>query len=253
MSGQAAAMVGETNISLEEAFAHARVHGNADFLRDAARAVLIQQSALKLGLKVSDAELQAGADAFRRSKGLNSADETENWLSSNHMSVYDLERAAADVVLETKLRQALTEADIDSYFDEHRSVYDVAACEVLRLSDEAAARDSRTLLESPEGFYAARTKVIRAERDRGRSPQLQVIEGWRGAFPTELREVVFGASPGDVFGPVPTSGGWYVGMVDYLRPATLTAAVADDVSYVLFEAWLDEQQKNISYPALASR
>jgi hypothetical protein len=249
---QVAVRVGRKEIPLDAVFEHARVRGDLEFLRDAARTELLQQAATKLGVKVSADELQRGADAFRMRRGLYTAEATEEWLRSNGATILDLERVAHDEVLAAKLRHALTDADVEGYFDEHRKDFDLGACTTIVVDSEAAAAEiHRRVTEGGEGFHAVRKDVFHSERERGGSPYTHTVELWRCAFPEELRDAVFEAGAGSVIGPLQIPGAWLVALVEYTRPAVLGADVVQAIQARLFEEWLKaEEEELVDYPIL---
>ncbi|HIC35510.1 MAG TPA: peptidylprolyl isomerase, partial [Gammaproteobacteria bacterium] len=63
-----------------------------------------------MGITVSDEDLQAAADDFRRKKTLISAQETFDWLADNGLSMDEFERKLeGDIVLERIMGQVASE------------------------------------------------------------------------------------------------------------------------------------------------
>jgi len=69
--------------------------------------------ARKLGIEVTDEELQAGADSFRQAVGLQSAEDTLRWLEKNHMSDEEFELFIEQSVLINKMKSLLLMEDIN--------------------------------------------------------------------------------------------------------------------------------------------
>jgi hypothetical protein len=69
---------------------------------------LVARQATEAGLTVTDAELQAAADAFRRLHGLTSAAATTAWLSHQGRTLEDFEQSLEADLLTEKLKEYLT-------------------------------------------------------------------------------------------------------------------------------------------------
>src|SRR5262245_38517671 len=77
---------------------------------------LVQQQARQAGLSVTAEELQAAADAFRRTHALHTAAATRAWLDGQGLTVADFQAGLEERLLAAKLRQHQTAAQADEYF-----------------------------------------------------------------------------------------------------------------------------------------
>ena len=79
------------DVSLAEVVRSLQLSGKTELLAEVARDLIIQSEISKRGLTVSDGELQAAADDFRRDQKLERAVDTHNWLNDRGWSVERLE------------------------------------------------------------------------------------------------------------------------------------------------------------------
>ena len=81
--------------------------GFAPALREVVQRKVAADAAQKAGLKVTKAQLQKAADAWRLATGLNKAKDTEAWLAANGVSVDALEEYLETNLLMSKLKDKL--------------------------------------------------------------------------------------------------------------------------------------------------
>ena len=81
--------------------------GFAPALREVVQRTVTADAAKKAGIKVTSAQLQKAADAWRLANGLNKAEETEAWLAANGVSVDALEDYLETNLLMSKFKDKL--------------------------------------------------------------------------------------------------------------------------------------------------
>jgi len=98
----------EIEVAVAEVVDYLKVTGQfAPALREVIERKITAQAARDLGLKVTAAELQKTADAFRVVSDLRKASETEAWLSSAGISLEVLENYLETNILIKKYKDAL--------------------------------------------------------------------------------------------------------------------------------------------------
>src|SRR5262249_6722117 len=187
------------------------------------------------GPSVQRAELQRATNTFRRRHGLNTAADTQAWLSGRGMSVDDLQANLEHDLLAAKLRQHLTAARIEGHFTAHQAGY-----ERLRLAQLCVGRDDLANELASQVREDGRDLDAVAGEHRVR---LVRGESFRKDLATPLAEAVAADGPGQLVGPVATAQGFILVLVEERQPAALDPATRQQIENELFTAWLAERTR----------
>ncbi len=108
----------EMEISVAEVVDYLRMTGGfAPALQAVVTRKVTEEAARKAGLKVSNAELQRAADAFRVANGLHKASDTEEWLKANGVTLDVFEKFLETSLLVDKFKEGLEKkANTAKYF-----------------------------------------------------------------------------------------------------------------------------------------
>ena len=193
-----------------------------DLLRSLVDSCLIGQALEEDPVEVSPALMQDTADAFRRGKGLHSADGTRAWLAERSLSAARFAELIEDLARTRALRRRVAGGGVDDWFAAHGRELDVVTVAWAAL-DNAAALEADPL--------AAIVQAHRAGRAAG-------VGEWRAG---ELPEALAAAEPGvataaDLGGPVSA-------VVLDRRPAVLDDRTREAIERRLFADWLAERRR----------
>lgn len=205
---------------------------------------LIEQALEKDPVHLSAVEVQEAVDGFRRARGLCTAEATFRWMERHGITPEHLESLATDQAVVAKLRERVTAGRVEGYFERHRADFDTASIACLVLPDEAAAREVYAALCRGElDFYeaAARQFMTAGEREPASAGLFETLR--RREAPPELRDVLFGAAPGELLSPVPFRDGSAVIRVLSVTPARLDDRTRGAIRNLLFDAWLEERRR----------
>ncbi|WP_431913439.1 TIGR04500 family putative peptide maturation system protein [Micromonospora carbonacea] len=171
-------------------------------------------------VEVTDAELQAAADAYRRAKGLLDPASTARWLAERGLSAGDFADLVAHTVAVARLRERVVGDRLPAWFARHRSDFDTLVV--------AWAADAPPPSE-PEAALAAVAGAVRAGRAAG------VLRTVAAAAAPEVR---------DATGPVPTvvAGTPVTAVVVAREPAELDDATRPLVERAVFDEWLADRR-----------
>jgi hypothetical protein len=98
----------DIEVSVAEVVDYLRVTGQfTPALREVVERKITAEAAAKSGIKVTTAELQKAADAFRVLNDLNKARDTERWLRSTGISIEALEAYLESNILISKFKDKL--------------------------------------------------------------------------------------------------------------------------------------------------
>src|SRR5262249_40500033 len=77
-------------------------------------------------IELPDAELQRAMDGSRRAQRLYTVSQTRTWMAQQSLTHAQLEQLVSEQASIAKLRDHMTEAQIEPYFEAHRREFDVA-------------------------------------------------------------------------------------------------------------------------------
>jgi putative peptide maturation system protein len=205
---------------------------------------LIEEEVARNPIDISDDELQAAMDAFRRGHKLYKAEDTRRWMERRGVTHQEFEHVATSQAILAKLKDKIAGQRVEEYFASHGSGFDTAYVEQLGVSDQAAAgRLAARIRRGTLDFAtAARTLFVAAKQERNEVPQFFGAIQRREA-PQEIRAALFDATPGSIVGPV-FQGNHYVlfHVVDIVQ-AELNDSTRDAIKQTLFQEWLEERRQ----------
>jgi len=239
------------HLSLAEVLRSANWRGQLGFLEAAVDRVLIRQEAAEQGIEALDDELQQAADEFRAAHELHQVEAVKEWLAANHFTFAGWERLLEDEVITRKLRDALTDHQVEQYFAENKLSFDGATISRLIVSQEEVAKELRVqICEEGADFHKLARSYSTDAATRPASGYVGLVR--RQGLADELAAAVFRAKAGGVIGPLKTDQGWQLVRVHELHQATLDKATREQIKTFLFGAWLSRQRSKaqLSMPLL---
>ncbi len=243
--------VGQVTLSAESWFR--RLHrrgGLLPMLTDFAVEEFLLAQAAAAGLAVPTAELQQVANRFRLRHGLSSAEATHAWLQRQRLSGDAFEATLERDLLLEKLREHVTRDGVAGRFAERQAAYAKARLRQILVAREDLARELLIQIRDEGadfGELALRHSIDPSRLDPGR---IGVVV--RGQLPAEVGAAVFAARAGEIVGPLATSQGFCLVLVEELQPAELDAETTAVIRAELFAEWLRGQleEQAITFPLL---
>jgi putative peptide maturation system protein len=154
--------------------------------------VLIAQALADDPIELSEDDIQAAADAFRRAKGLLTAQDTHAWLAERSLTAEGFEDLVADQARIDALRRRVTDAELGAWRRAHEHEMDVVLALVVGAGSQEGARSLADELRADRGDPLA--MLIMARRD---GHPARLVESRVGDLPGGLAGLI-GAEPGQV-------------------------------------------------------
>ncbi|HUB36211.1 MAG TPA: peptidyl-prolyl cis-trans isomerase [Solirubrobacteraceae bacterium] len=177
-----------------------------------------------LGVKVSDAEVKKQFEKIKTEQ-FPKAEEFKKFLESSGQTVSDLLLRVKLNLLSTKIQQkvskkgAVTEAQIEKYYNEHKSQFGTPEKRdllVVLTKTEAEAQQAKKEIESGKSFAeVAKSKSIDPTSKSNGGEVKGVVKGQEAKA---LDEAAFSAKQGVLGGPVKTPFGYYIYEVKSISP-----------------------------------
>jgi putative peptide maturation system protein len=186
---------------------------------------------------LNDEELQEGVDGFRRARKLYDSESTLRWMQEHGMTHEQVERLVAGNLMCARLRDRVTTADVETFFETHRADFDIAHIFRIECSDaKTALRVHAELVDAPDTrFWTVVHQQFLSEK-AGYDAGFATIR--RGDAADDLTSAIFDASPGHVLGPSAVAGRHTVARLLSLTPAQLDDSTKATIKKNLFDRWL---------------
>lgn len=190
----------------------------------------IQQEAKARDAEVSDEEVRKQFDEQKKMSFPEDA-QYQEFLKTSGQTEEDLLFRVRIEALLTKVREKVvegkgevTDEDIAKYYEENKSKPPIATPESRDLSvvlteNEEDANEAKSALDSGQAFPAVAKKFSIDEGSKSQGGKLPGVV--KGQQEKPLDDAVFGASEGELTGPVKTTFGFYVFKVDTIAPAKM--------------------------------
>jgi parvulin-like peptidyl-prolyl isomerase len=200
---------------------------------------LTVKAAKKMGLRVSEEEIQERADQFRRVRGLHRAADTNKYLDAMHVSLDEFEAFIIDSLYQDKMMDRVcSDQAVDSYFKLHSPKFDTIEISHMVLDGEGKAKEMISVLsEDPDSFEEmAREHSIADTRERGGL----IGKVLRGSMRADVEAKVFNAAVGDLLGPFVSADRsvFEIFRINAKHPARLDDDTRTEVKRLLREDWL---------------
>lgn len=195
------AVVNGVEISIERALGWRAALSDTALMDETARAVGVMQYARENGLSASREEIEEQIREMRYAMDLEKAEDLRAWMTREGVTEPALRETAEIGVLQNKIRESITDADLQPAFTESQATMEYVELYSLTVEDEDLAQELRAQIEEEEdSFYnlAVEHSVDGATFRQGGFMGDVTREMVRG----EAEAAIFGASDGALVGPI---------------------------------------------------
>lgn len=204
-------------------------------------ATLVQEELDRNPITLPPEQVMHAMDAFRRRRGLFTAEATLAWMRDQGATAEHLEQLVTDEALLIALRDRVVDDRIEPHFEEHRDAFATAHLVRAVYPDEASAREALDSVRA-ETVDLLTLLTIRYLADPTSGGEV-FASVRRGEMPIEMGDAIFGASPGQVIGPFPQpDGSFTIVQVLKVTEPRLDPLTGNAIRQALFEAWLAERR-----------
>ena len=195
------AEINGVEISLERALGWRAASADKSLMDETARSVGVMQYAKENGLSASREEIEEQIREMRYAMDLEKAEELRAWMDREGVSEQALRECAQIGVLQNKIRQSITDADLEPTFIETQVAMEYAELYRITVESEDLAQELRAQVEEEDdSFYnlAVEHSVDGATFRQGGF----MGEVTRAMVRGEAEAAIFGASDGALVGPI---------------------------------------------------
>lgn len=214
-----------------------RSHKIAEFAALAERDAVVLNICDRLGITVSDEELQAVGDAFRQEHKLLGASETLSWLQERRITVEDWSQGIRVELLTKKLKEHLFGDTVDAHYISNRNDYKrVALSQILVRDLPDALKVAHVLREENASFCALALEYSKGKQSKENGGFIGIC--LIAKLIPEIAQAISEAKEHEVIGPVQTRLGYHMIKIEKWFPVELSESVREEILESLFQAWL---------------
>jgi parvulin-like peptidyl-prolyl isomerase len=214
---------------------------NLEILAQARRQVLeglidqliIKQEADRLQIQVTDQELEVRIQAEIGQQ----ADQTQldEWLAANNLTFDEFKHTLRAQLIAQQLFEQLTK-DIPETAEQ-------AQVRHIQVADESTARLIIDQLKSGRDFTVVAQEYSVQDNAWNKPEQPRWIAKGLGMLPAQVENTAFSLQPGQMNGPIPTPGGFYIlELLKWEAKRPLTEEMAQAWRSQIYAGWLKEQR-----------
>lgn len=192
----------------------------------------------ELGLEPGNAELQIAVTEFRRSNGLYTAADANEWLGSRGLALSDLVALLRPQVLRDKIaKHVVSDEDIRRHYLDTAPSHDRAEVSTIVTAEYGAAQELLFRCEEGADFHALARRYSTDAATAKAGGYIGPVT--RSDLEPDAATAVFGAPEGTVAGPFERKREFRLYLVEALHPAALDDALAAAIRKQLFRAKLE--------------
>jgi PPIC-type PPIASE domain len=202
---------------------------------------VIEEHAQRLGLDISDEELQVGADQFRQDNKLDTIAKTEKWLADRTLSMDDFEQLVITNLLTHKIAHQMFADRVKPFFHEHILDYGGAIISEVIVNDYNLAIELFYAIQEGDMSFTD----VALDYSTGEHKQSGGYRGLvkRRQLPPEISAMVFASKPPQLLPPIRVAKNTHLVLVTEIISPQLNAVIREQIMWDLFQGWLQEQIK----------
>ncbi|WP_041238305.1 peptidylprolyl isomerase [Gloeothece citriformis] len=201
---------------------------------------IINRVAQERHLTVTDEEIQAEADCFRRQMRLEKAADTLAWLADELMTPEDWETGIRERLLTQKLAESLFGKEVEKSFAENKLNFEQIILYQIIVPYETLAWEIFYQIEEEEiSFYQA----AHLYNFDAKSRYYCGFEGqvYRWILNPEISSVLFSSKVGEVIPPLKTEQGYHLFLIEEFISPELTPEIRQEILNKMFNEWLTRE------------
>jgi parvulin-like peptidyl-prolyl isomerase len=186
--------------------------GDDDFIQETVTDASVVQYCKSQNISVSKDEIQNVFAEFRYAQGMESADETKNWMSENGLSQAAMAQVCEIIALRNALRKEISDDECREEFSLNQTSFDVAEIYNITVDDEDLANEIMSQIdEDDDSFYNLAVEHSVDEETYLKAGYTGEVT--RDGVRAEAESLIFSAEDGSVVGPVKEGDQYTIYMV----------------------------------------
>lgn len=235
------ATINGVDVSIKRALAWRAANADNALMRETAKSVGAMQYAKENGISVTQEDIQSYFAEIRYLMEMESAEAAKSWMAEEGLSEQDVREFCEIGAILNKIRVSISDDDLKETYTETQNTFEYAELYSLTVEDQDLADEIKAQLDDGDDSFlnlAAEHSVDAATARQGGFVGEVTREMVRG----DAEAAIFGASAGDVVGPIAEGEDITVYMVkNIVRPSfdDVKESLRDEAFEELVESFAD--------------
>ena len=246
MESQPFLTIDDQPISLAQAISYLRSTGDFQpFLLK-----IIRQHILETELQTHD-DLETDSNIieqavidFRFENQLNDPDRFQEWLKTQGISYADFRHQIAARLKIQKLKADVTAPKLEEYFNATKALLNQVVISRIVVAELDFALNLKNKILADSSRFEPLAREHSLTNDRLVNGIMEAVS--LGQVPSQIREYIITATPGELIGPLEIDERYALLRVERFIPATLEGSLKRELQDQLFEQWLEEKGQKLT-------
>ena len=181
---------------------------------------------------------------FRFENQLNDPDRFQEWLKTQGISYVDFRHQIAARLKIEKLKADVTLPKLEEYFNANKASLNQVVISRIVIADLDFALNLKNQILADSGRFEPLAREHSLTNDRLVNGIMEAVS--LGQVPSQIREYIITATPGELIGPLEIDERYALLRVERFIPATLEGSLKRELQDQLFEQWLEEKGQKLT-------
>ncbi|MEG4985368.1 peptidylprolyl isomerase [Microcoleus sp. BR0-C5] len=181
---------------------------------------------------------------FRFENQLNDPDDFQEWLKTQRISYADFRQQIAARLKIEKLKAEVTAPKLEEYFNANKALLNQVVISRIVVADLDFALNLKHQILADGSRFESLAREHSLTNDRLVNGIMEAIS--LGQIPSQVREYIIPATPGELIGPLEIDGRYALLRVERFLPAILEGSLKRELQDQLFEQWLEDKAQKLT-------
>jgi parvulin-like peptidyl-prolyl isomerase len=246
MESQPFLTIDDQPISLAKAIGYLRATGDLQpfLLKIIRQHILETQLQTHNDLEIDSNIIEQAVIDYRFENQLNDPDRFQEWLKTQGISYADFRYQIATTLKIEKLKVEVTAPELEKYFNANKALLVQVVLSRIVVADLDFALNLKNQILEDTSRFETLAREHSLTDDRLANGMMRSVS--MGQIPSQIREYVITAIPGELIGPIEIEGRYVLLRVEQILPASLEGSLKRELQEKLFEQWLSEKAQNMT-------
>ena len=195
-------------------------------------------------LEVDSNIIEQAVIDFRFENQLNDPDRFQEWLKTQGISYVDFRHQIAARLKIQKLKADVTAPKLEEYFNATKALLNQVVISRIVVAELDFALNLKNKILADSSRFEPLAREHSLTNDRLVNGIMEAVS--LGQVPSQIREYIITATPGELIGPLEIDERYALLRVERFIPATLEGLLKGELQDQLFEKWLEEKGQKLT-------
>ena len=246
MESQPFLTINDQPISLAQAIGYLRSTGDFQpfLLKIIRQHILETELQTHDDLEIESNIIEQAVIDFRFENQLNDPERFQEWLKTQGISYADFRHQIAARLKIQKLKADVTAPKLEEYFNANKALLNQVVISRIVVADLDVALNLKNQILADSSRFEPLAREHSLTNDRLVHGIMEAVS--LGQVPSQIREYIITATPGELIGPLEIDERYALLRVERFIPATLEGSLKRELQDQLFEQWLEEKGQKLT-------